>query len=42
MRNVFSLLLLAALIFPVIGIACDHYDPFGDRPNNNAIVDEGN
>ena len=42
MRNVFSLLLLIALSFPVIGNACDHYDPFGDRPANNSTVDDSN
>ena len=41
MGHVFGLLFLTALSFPVVGTACYHYVPFGDRPNNNVTVDEG-
>ncbi|WP_440618027.1 hypothetical protein [Cysteiniphilum sp. 6C5] len=42
MGNIFSLLLLTVLSLPVIGNACDHYDPFGDRPADNSAVDDSN
>ena len=38
MSNVFSLLLLIALSFPVIGNACDHHDSSQDHSVDDSIV----
>lgn len=38
MRNVFSLLLLTALSFPVISNACDHHDSAQDHSIDDSIL----